>query len=383
MIFVNKFLLYLGLGLAIVRKLVKLMNGDINVEQNTSASSGTRMIFYVDLDVDPNSPTHPSLSPFLRQKSLSILEKHENNKIGLRQILNQCGLQRSPKFFTSLKQIVEDADFFKGHVDAIIIDFQLLIENNEIEFLKNGIKDNLLKIPIMILVNPSLQRSVKSYKIEGDNVIFSSLPVKFKPMLKFLEWDLREDDENSTLVMTESTGTNKEGSMMHYSCNGSYDSDFNSEIMSQNNDTQTEEELPLIDLSSSPEDIYYSDNITSKQRRISLSSNERPGYNRKNSASTTNLPTLSLVNKSSESENSPKIGSHAIRRTATLPVSFDMSSFETISDSRDANTSVIPSECLKFGNIETDIPKLKVLVVEDNVINQVSYDSFHNPIIEN
>ncbi|CAB4487652.1 unnamed protein product [Rhizophagus irregularis] len=328
-----------GLGLAIVRKLVKLMNGDITVEQNTSASSGTKMIFYVDLDVDPNSPTCPSLSPFLRQKSLSILEKHENNKIGLKQILNRCGLQRSPKFFTSLKQIIEDVDFFKGHIDAIIIDFQLLVENNEIEFLKNGIKDKLLKIPILILVNPSLQRSIKSFKIEGDNVIFSSLPVKFKPMLSFLEWNLREEDENSTLVMTESIGTNNEGSIMHYSCN---------------------------DLSSSP-DEYYSD-ITSKQRRISLSSNERPGYNRKNSASTTNLPTLSLVNKSSESENSPKIGSHAIRRTATLPVSFDMSNFETISND---NTSVIPSECLKFGNVETDIPKLKVLVVEDNVINQM------------
>ncbi|CAB4384607.1 unnamed protein product [Rhizophagus irregularis] len=328
-----------GLGLAIVRKLVKLMNGDITVEQNTSASSGTKMIFYVDLDVDPNSPTCPSLSPFLRQKSLSILEKHENNKIGLKQILNRCGLQRSPKFFTSLKQIIEDVDFFKGHIDAIIIDFQLLVENNEIEFLKNGIKDKLLKIPILILVNPSLQRSIKSFKIEGDNVIFSSLPVKFKPMLSFLEWNLREEDENSTLVMTESIGTNNEGSIMHYSCN---------------------------DLSSSP-DEYYSD-ITSKQRRISLSSNERPGYNRKNSASTTNLPTLSLVNKSSESENSPKIGSHAIRRTATLPVSFDMSNFETISND---NTSVIPSECLRFGNVETDIPKLKVLVVEDNVINQM------------
>jgi hypothetical protein len=359
-------LLQLGLGLAIVRKLVKLMNGDITVEQNTSASSGTRMIFYVELDVDPNNQTYPSLSPFLRQKSLSILEKHENNKIGLNHTLNQCGLQRSPKFFTSLKQIIEDDDFFKGHVDAIVIDIQLLIENNEIELLKNGIKDKLLKIPIMILVNPSLQRSIKSFKIEGDNVMFSSLPVKFKPMLKFLE-ELRDDNENLNLtsVMTESTGTNREGSMMHDNCNDLYENDINSETISQNYDNQIEEELPLIDLSGSHDDTYFNHNVPSKQRRISLS-NERPGYNRKNSASTTNLPSSSSVIKS-ESENSPsKAGSHAIRRTATLPLSFDMPNFESI--------PTIPSECLRFGNVETDIPKLKVLVVEDNVINQVSYD---------
>ena len=59
----------LGLGLAIVRKLVKLMSGEIHVERNTSASSGTKMIFHVDLDVDPNSPSYPILSPYFRQKS--------------------------------------------------------------------------------------------------------------------------------------------------------------------------------------------------------------------------------------------------------------------------------------------------------------------------
>ncbi|GES89543.1 response regulator [Rhizophagus clarus] len=347
-----------GLGLAIVRKLVKLMNGDITVEKNTSASSGTRMIFYVDLDVDPKSPIYPSLSPSSRQKSLSILEKHENNLIGLRQTLSQCCLQRPPKFFTSLKQIIDDVDFLRGQ-DALIIDIQLLIENNEVGLLKNGIKDKLSKIPIMVLVNTSLQRSIKSFEIEGDNITFSSLPVKFKPMLKFLESKESGENLNSTSVMSGSAGTNNNDNY-----NDSYESDFSNEIISQNNDTQKEEELPLIDLGSGQDDTYSHHNITSKQRRISLSG-DRPGYNRKNSASTTNLP-ASLVTKSSENENSSPI-IEPIRRTATLPLSFDMSKFETLS-----NTT--PPERPKFdniGNIETDIPRLRVLVVEDNVINQM------------
>ncbi|CAJ0835401.1 21870_t:CDS:2, partial [Entrophospora sp. SA101] len=79
-----------GLGLAIVSKLVGLMGGDIHVEQNTRDKSGTRMMFYVYLEEDLNSLPYPILSPTKTSKPICILEKNNSNRIGLKQVLQQC-----------------------------------------------------------------------------------------------------------------------------------------------------------------------------------------------------------------------------------------------------------------------------------------------------
>ncbi|CAG8442006.1 1439_t:CDS:10 [Funneliformis caledonium] len=334
-----------GLGLAIVRKLVKLMNGEIRVEPNTSANSGTKMIFCVELDIDPNSPSYPSLSPFFRQKSIFILEKHESNETGLVKLLDRCGLQRSPKVITSLKQITEDE-----HLDALIINFQLLVENNEVEMLKH---ERWSAIPIMVLVNnKSLQRSNK-YKLDGDNLLFSSLPVKFKSMLKFLEGESGNNEENSNVM-----------------------------------GTMTGEERPLIDLS---KDNENQDQVQSKG---SLSSNGQskssgPGEHLRQfilttspSSSVSNLSTT-FTTKSSGSEksspiNTPKRSFTSSPRTLTTnsPTAATASHNDTTTTTA-ISPLLLPYEDLdidlngKFGTIDAEIPKLDVLIVEDNVINQM------------
>ncbi|CAG8445722.1 1904_t:CDS:10 [Ambispora gerdemannii] len=177
-----------GLGLAIVRKLIKLMDGDITVENNTDAASGTKMIFYVHLEPDPNCPPMPRVSPSQANKQIFILEKHRTNQVGFNQLLRQCGVKKSAKFFGSLKEVMESRE--KNQMDALIIDLELLMENNEVESLRRGIIERRIDVSVMVAVNPSLQRAARTLKIDGGNVMCSSLPVKFKPMLKFLEWEL-------------------------------------------------------------------------------------------------------------------------------------------------------------------------------------------------
>ncbi|CAI2170150.1 169_t:CDS:10 [Funneliformis geosporum] len=365
-----------GLGLAIVRKLVKLMNGEIRVEPNTSASSGTKMIFCVELDIDPNSPPYPSLSPFFRQKSVLILEKHESNKMGLIKLLNRCGLQRPPKVFTSLKQIAEDE-----HLDALIINFQLLIENNEVEMLKH---ERWSDIPIMILVNnKSLQRSNK-YKLDGDNLLFSSFPVKFKSMLKFLEGESGNNEENLNTMstLTESMGANKEGINGNIKGYDNYNSRDNS-IES--------EEIPLIDLSKDSDNqddlrVQSKGSLSSNGLSISSGSGQHSILTTSPSSSISNLS--SIFTKSSEIQKySPIIEpQYALKRTfSSSSTSLDISSHNTqaaTTASRNEATittspSLLPFEDLgidlagKFGNIDAEIPRLDVLIVEDNVINQM------------
>jgi hypothetical protein len=358
-----------GLGLAIVRKLVKLMSGDIHVEQNTAASSGTKMIFYVDLDVDQNSPAYPILSPFYRQRSVYILEKHEGNRVGLTQILKRCGSQKSPKFFTTLKQIVEDDDFFKENMDALIINFQLLVENNEVELLKNGIKEKWLTVPIMILVHPSQQRSTKSFKLEYENITFSSLPVKFKSMVKFLECESGEDVAENL----NATPANNETTREHYDSFNSFESDGNS-----NREKNETEDTPLIDFEDNHRDTK---NI--RHANASTTSLTQPTPSVPLTSSTPSTPLISKATiKSSESENfSPILGP---RRTVTLPTSLDISAKRMLPNTSASHSPVTStaeglgiSLDVNFGNVETDIPKLDVLVVEDNIINQVSYLRFN------
>ncbi|CAG8449379.1 10379_t:CDS:10, partial [Ambispora leptoticha] len=192
-----------GLGLAIVRKLIKLMDGEIKVEKNTDAANGTKMVFYVHLEPDPNCPPMPSLSPSQGEKQIFIVEKHRTNKMGFNQLLRQCGVEKPARFFGSLKDVIESRE--KKQMDALIIDLELLIENREVDSFKQGIIEQWVDVPIMISVNPSLQRASRALKIDGRNIIYSSLPVKFKTMLKFLKWELNNgymDNVPATISLT-------------------------------------------------------------------------------------------------------------------------------------------------------------------------------------
>nr|CAG8557277.1 13309_t:CDS:10 [Entrophospora candida] len=339
-----------GLGLAIVSKLIKLMDGDIRVEPNTRDKSGTIMIFHVYLEEDPNSPSYPTLSPTKTSKSICVLEKYNSNRIGLKQILRQCGSQKEPIFFNSFTELIKFKNSYfdcddndndemndeKEKINLLIINLKLLIDNNELDLFKAELKGGLRlkKWSIMILVNSSLQTTFKNLKIEGVNIVYSSSPVKFKP--------IKLHDDNDVSIGGTSSRNKKRRTM---SSNNN-----NNDNKSQNEIFKSKKQQRNLSLSS-----------TNSERSL-LNNNIHKTIKRQSSSPSPSI--CSNILPSIKTSNIIPVSS-SIKITQQPPITPGLSSSPIIS-SRFFNINGKYNSKDDFG-----LPKLAILVVEDNQINQL------------
>ncbi|CAJ0769046.1 17933_t:CDS:2, partial [Entrophospora sp. SA101] len=283
-----------GLGLAIVSKLVGLMGGDIHVEQNTRDKSGTRMMFYVYLEEDLNSLPYPILSPTKTSKPICILEKNNSNRIGLKQVLQQC-------------------------------------------------------------VNPSLQKTFRNFKIEGVNIVYSSSPVKFKPIVDSNNNsnDNFELDESTSFVLIDSNTDEKTKMLLDFS---KLDDDRNDSIGSSNSSNSiNNNSMDNINVNFISNHYNIND--------ISYDSNSNDILNNKEEPRRSNtLPSIKTANQISIPSSSIKI----MQQSSSLQCNYF------------SNTSVLSPPRISSNYINGNynnkddfgLPKLEILIVEDNQINQ-------------
>ncbi|CAJ0832859.1 13943_t:CDS:2 [Entrophospora sp. SA101] len=285
-----------GLGLAIVSKLVGLMGGDIHVEQNTRDKSGTRMMFYVYLEEDLNSLPYPILSPTKTSKPICILEKNNSNRIGLKQVLQQC-------------------------------------------------------------VNPSLQKTFRNFKIEGVNIVYSSSPL----------------DESTSFVLIDSNTDEKTKMLLDFS---KLDDDRNDSIGSSNssnsinNNSMDNINVNFISNHYNINDISYDSNsndiLNNKEERITMTSNNNNNNNKLQNG----------IFKKQQKNSSIKTANQISIPSSSIKIMQQSSSLQC---NYFSNTSVLSPPRISSNYINGNynnkddfgLPKLEILIVEDNQINQM------------
>jgi signal transduction histidine kinase/ActR/RegA family two-component response regulator len=152
----------IGLGLTIVRHLVSLFKGNINIESEKGA--GTEVFIDLELESAPTQIKEPVSSPKLKQlhvpMHILVVEDNKLNQMVIGKLLKSFSEDVSYTIVNNGKEAIEALN--KGGYNIVLMDLQMPIMDGyeATEIIRSGaLRDSVTKIPIIAVTADAMQET--------------------------------------------------------------------------------------------------------------------------------------------------------------------------------------------------------------------------------
>ena len=187
-----------GLGLVICKQIVKLMNGDIKIEESV-INVGTTMSFTIKIKKTHENSDNKKMIDTIKNKYILIVDDNQVNRMSLMRSCRKWGL--IPILCSTVNEALEQCDSFDFYCGLIDI---IMPEHSGIWLARQMINDKKIKYPLIGL------SSLKEMNKESEELFLHYLikPVQ-EQVLYELILNIHKDNQFNLINLTKSINNQK------------------------------------------------------------------------------------------------------------------------------------------------------------------------------